>query len=387
MRTDKAEQSIALKSGELITDSGLQRGLLILNRTPGIQVKGVLIPGATPGTSTLYTSVADTPVLRGSFGLDNYGSPYTGRGRALANLALDNPTGGGDSIAINAIGTEGDLLHSGGFNYLSTDLYQGLRANLYGSQVRYKLGKEFSSLKLKGRADQYGFGLNYPFILRAGKLLEGRVDLTRNTFKQDPGTRYNLDTARFAFIGVLADIYGNTSGGISVTKGKHDNKTATYLSRDFWVSQFQLQRMHYLPSQFYIKALVSGQFASTSLDASQQFYLGGPHGIIAYDTGTLGGDQAVLLNLGLYKELSSAIPGNLVVGVALLNGKIRQKSHKVLSGTRRKDSASSAGMVVEYRFNRHVYAHISYAHRIGNRPDSIEKRRDDRFWASVSLDF
>ena len=42
----------------------LERGLILLNQTPGVQVAGSLIPGAQPGTSGLEVTLTDTPVAR-----------------------------------------------------------------------------------------------------------------------------------------------------------------------------------------------------------------------------------------------------------------------------------------------------------------------------------
>lgn len=387
LKASQAERTLGLKSGDYIKDSSLQRGMLLLNRTPGIQVQGSIIPGATPNTSSLETRLKDTKLFRSSFSLDNHGSRYTGRNRAQVNLALDNPSGYGDSIALNALTTEGRLLDSVGFNYLSPNLINGLRFNLYGSRVSYRLGQEFKPLKIDGSADQVGLSLNYPIILKAGTLLEGRLDLTHNDFTQDPNSHYQVDTGRLSLAGVRTDASGLISGGLSITRGEHNNIANPFADRHFWVTQLQLQRVQYLPKDFQLRIGLNGQAASTSLDGSQQFFLGGPNAIQAYEVGTLGGDEALMLNLGLHRDFSLGSAGRLTAGLILQSGKIQQLG-TLLAGARRTEDASSAGFQLEYRANAHVQAKLDYAHRLGSKPKTLRKGHDDdMLWASLTFDF
>ncbi len=385
--SEQARRTLGLQSGEPITDSALQRALLLLNRTPGIQVAGTLIPGATPGSTSLQAKITDTPLLRGGFGLDNYGSPYTGRARAQGNLAVDNPFGRGSSLAINALSTQGGLLHAGGFNFLSPDLYKGSRLGFYGSTVRYTLGKQFAALGQKGEADQYGLSLNAPLILSAGKLLEGRLDVLHNRFEQNPGMAYQLNAARFTLSGALADPYGSTSGGVTLTHGKHDNPANPLAKRHFWITQFQVQRLQALPSDFKLVASLNGQLASTALDGSQQFYLGGANGVMSYDNGSLGGDEALLLNLGLFHDLNLGQPGKLSAGLVLQSGKIHQKTRLPAATSSGNETASSLGVEVRYQFTSRIRAQLDFARRIGSRPNLPAQNRDSTLWASVQFDF
>ncbi|GAB3040276.1 hypothetical protein GCM10027285_26450 [Oleiagrimonas citrea] len=398
LSSPQARRTLDLRSGQTITDDNLDRGLLLLNRTPGVRVAGTLVPGAQPATSSLQVKLDSTPVLHTQLFADNYGNASTGRARGGVNLNLDNPFGHGAQLAFNALTSAGGLLHAGGFNFTSPDLRNGLRAGVYGSRTLYRLGGDFAALGIRGRVNQAGVDLDYPLILRPGRLLQVRLDLLRNGFDQNNATASTLGHShirmtRLSLSGVRADAHGNTSGGLSISHGNLslDNADARLTDSSgpqaggaFWVAQLQALRSQKLPAHWTLNAGIEAQLASHPLDGSQQFYLGGPYAVMSAPVSAGGGDAGVLLDVRLAHALLDVGAQHLSGSFLLQSGKAWRRGSA--SGSPQSTHLSGAGLGLDYRFERRVQASLTYVHGLGNTRTPDGTRTDGEFWGRVSID-
>lgn len=396
-----ARNTLGIQPGSPVEQAGLSRGLLLLNRTPGIRVAGTLVPGAQAGTSTLDVHIKDTPVVRGSLGFDNHGSKYTGRLRGLAQVSIDDPFGVGGQIAANGLTTESGLLQAVGVNILSPNLGYGTRLSLYGSHTSYDLGDVFAPLQISGQADQIGLAINAPVILAPGRLLTIRLDLLRNDFQQtspllglDDESHINL--VRLTFTGAWADSSGGlTSGGLLITRGDKHIETAATRAADaagaqtqgeFWIAQVKLEHIQPLGHHFRLKAGISGQLASANLDGSQKLYLGGPRGVMSYPVGSAGGDQGLLAKLSLSHPLDLRLPGQLRGAVLLQGGTIwRHHSDYPGAATPNRIELAGAGVGLDYQWNNAVSLHCSYVHELGHSPAIGGSDPNDEIWFSLRI--
>lgn len=402
LNTVQAQRTLGLSAGEPIEQAPLERGLLLLNQTPGIRVAGTLVPGAKPATSTLDARLSDTPMLRLSAMVDNYGDRSTGRTRGLVSASLDNPFGYGSQIAVNGLTTSGGLLHAGGFNLLSPNLYDGLRASAYGSRTDYKLGGAFADLGQSGQATQLGLALNYPLLLKPGRILNARLDWQRNRFKQTSTVvglddRSHVDLVRLTLNGAIADrLRGMTAGGISLTRGRlsldsNDARMADamgpHAAGAFWVGQLHVRRNQPLPGNFRLQAGLSAQIASHNLDDSQKFYLGGPYGVMSYPVSSGAGDSGALLRLKLSHDLPLPLPGRLEAAVLGQYGEI-WLNHSPYAGAiePNRQHMGGAGVGLSYRWSTHLIARLYYIHRVGSKPASVTTDNKQMLWASLRLD-
>lgn len=402
LNAGQARRTLNLASGAPIEQGGLDRGLLLLNQTPGIRVAGTLVPGAKPATSSLETHIRDTPMLQASATVDNFGAKSTGRTRGLIDASIGNPFGFGSQIAVNGITTNGGLLHAGGFSLLSPDLADGLRASAYGSQTRYRLGGTFASLGEQGKATQYGLGLSYPLILAPGRIASVRLDWQRNKFSQISNTvgfdsRSHIDLLRLSVNGALADRTGGmTSGGFSLSHGRLSLDSSDARQADaagpnaagsFWVAQWNLRRDQPLPADFRLRADLSGQLASHNLDGSQKFYLGGPYGVMSYAVSSGGGDDGALLQMKLAHDLPLPVDVGRVEAALLGQYGVVWLNRSPYPGSARPNRQKMAGVGVSlgYRWNARVSAEVDYVHRVGAKPSSVTSGDRQRVWASLKL--
>jgi hemolysin activation/secretion protein len=132
-----------VKDGDVIRSDRIDRGLLLLNDTPGIDnARATLQPGASVGTSDLIVEVAPGAAASGSIDVDNYGNRYVGEYRVGGSVNINNPLGIGDVLSANLL-TSGSNLNYGRIAYQLPIGGDGLRVGAAYSDTRYKLGKEF----------------------------------------------------------------------------------------------------------------------------------------------------------------------------------------------------------------------------------------------------
>ena len=96
-----------LAEGEIITETGLETPLLLLNDLPNASVTSEIKPSQTIGSADLVVNVSDPgPIISGSVDADNYGNRYTGQYRYGVTFNLNNPFALGDQISYRAFRTD-----------------------------------------------------------------------------------------------------------------------------------------------------------------------------------------------------------------------------------------------------------------------------------------
>lgn len=319
--------------GEALAAKALERGLLLANDLPGIKATGILEPGDAVGETSLRLKVEDGPFTAGDASLTNQGTRSTGIAQLSAGLLI-NP-GGGNQVSLRALAASGlDMVRAGYALPLGSD---GLRANFYASDLRYKLGGDFTALKARGSARTWGAVLAYP-LQRAETVNHNfSAALEARRYADDSlGAALRRKTANVLTLSAAGDrIDGLAGGGLtqygaSLVSGKLDlSGVAADLAADqagpnangrYLKVIANASRLQRLPADFAFSVALSAQLAGKNLDSAEKFSLGGPSGVRAYPVNEASGDAGWLLNLELRKEL-----GEGWNALALLDaGEIRQ---------------------------------------------------------------
>jgi len=398
LRPEVATATIGVRPGEIIETAPLERGLLLLNQTPGVQVNGTLIAGSRSGTSTLRLERQDQPPLTGSVTTDNYGNRYTGTYLTNATVAANNPFGYGSAMAFNGMISDTGGLKSDGFTLTSPNVWDGLRAGVYGSQSFYKLGSPFSSLVQVGRATQLGGDLSYPLILRPGRLLNIRLDVLQNWLGQSTksvGTdaQQSILIERLSLEGAFADNWqGTTTGSVALShgdlarNGSSVGAAAANTPRSFEMMQLGIGRNQELPHGFVLGANLTSQLSSGNLDSSQQFFLGGPYGVMSYQTGDAGGDEGYLLRTELSHALPvPSLPGTLMGSLQVQNGTL-WVHHSFFQGATGPErvTLNGVGVGLSYRW-KHLNVDVAYIRRVGANGAPGYSSHADALWFQVGL--
>lgn len=298
----------AVKPGDVIRSDQIDRGILLLQDTPGVAAsRATLQPGASVGTSELLIEVTPAALLTPSLSLDNYGSRYTGEYRLGGNFVLASPLGRGDQLSFSAL-TAGTGLSFGRVAYQIPAGSDGLRLGAAYFDTRYKLGREFALLEAEGSANSTSVFAAYPFIRSLDSNLSGTLayenkQLNDRINSTNTSTDKKLGVTSLGLAGSLQDGLGGgavNSFELNLVLGKLDIKSSSALAIDAASSQtngrytrigYGLSRLQRITGSTQLFLSLNGQSASKNLDSSEKFSLGGINGIRAYPAGETSGDE------------------------------------------------------------------------------------------------
>lgn len=312
----------AQPTGQYIDTVQMERGLRLLQSTPGVRSSALIRKGRVPSTVDAVLTLEPASLVQGEVGFDNYGGVSTGQYRASAGASLESPTGRGDRVSLKT-------LNSDGLNYarviyslpLGTD---GVNAGASASWLGYKLGDSFRDLDATGSSFTTGCFVSKNLIAGRRSILTGAIGYDYHRYKDDVmQTRIsdkNLHVITFGVSGGLKDDFIDgawSSGGFTVVSGLLDlskiddvsliDSQTARTSGSFTKLAFNLSREQSLFREYLrLYTAVSGQIASDNLDSSEKFLLGGPYGIRAYPQGEGAGDNGLLVSTELRIQAAPA---------------------------------------------------------------------------------
>lgn len=402
--------------GAPIREQNIERGLMLLNDLPGVEVKSTLVPGATPGASDLVIETTEGALVSGSVDGDNYGNRNTGVARAGATLNLNDPFGIGDQLIVRGM-TSGSGLSYGRLAYNLPVGNMGTKLGLAYSRMDYELGKDFAALNASGQSSVASVFAVHPLIRSRNSNLSATVtyDHKRLTDEQNNinVTDKSINVFSAGLSGDMRDALGGgglTSAGFAFTRGNLDvGDNANYAANDALTAQtdgfysklsYNFSRLQRINDFWSFYAGFSGQSARKNLDSAEKFVLGGM-GVRAYPQGEAAGDSGSLLNLEARYNLPGFDFGNLQVIGFIDTGRVTLH-HATWAGWTpigRTDfpnsySLSGAGVGLNLYKEADFSVRSSLAWKLGNNPgadalgrDSDGESRDARFWVQLIKQF
>lgn len=324
--------------GEILHMQRVERAIYILNETPGVVVTTQVEPGAEDGDANLNLSLADTPLFRGRFETNNQNSAATGVYQGLLSAYLDNPLGIGDQFSVSGTYSEGS--HYGRVEYSLPLNQDGLRFSGYISDLEYHNVGDFAYPNNPnagyGDAKTQGLNLAYALMRSADTNLNTSLALDRREYVNRMVST-DFYTSEYALHNLSLGLSGNhydefmgggvTSASATFTIGRmypgEDNPAnyGLYTPDSYKKLVIGLSREQQLPqvNLTWLSSL-SGQIASSDLDSSEKFYLGGPGGVRAYPLSQGGGSQGAVWT----NELQRKLPFNLTASAFIDAGWIQQ---------------------------------------------------------------
>ena len=381
--------------GKAISVKKLERGLLLLNDLPGVIATATLQPGEAEKETVLALKLSDEPFFSGNVGIDNTGPRYTGSERITANFYLNSPGKRGDQAIAN-------LIHSQGIDYarLAYSLpwgYQGWRINGTAAVLNYKLvADEFKSLKGEGSSTSLGLDASRPLIRSNFRNLyvgfnfdHKRLD---NQANHVTSSRYNLNKLSVSLNGNLFDKQGKSinSAGLTLSRGDVDLGSLDFgetaeLSGNFNKLNYYVSRQQVVTDSISAFATLSGQAASSKLDSSEKFSLGGSTGVRAYPASEGEGSSGQLLALELRKRLPNGYSASGFIDVGHISDSSSGPSSYTLKG---------AGLALAWQAQFGLNVKATWAHRIGDNPNPTIAGNDqdgslhkNRFWLQAIMPF
>ncbi|HEX2953200.1 MAG TPA: ShlB/FhaC/HecB family hemolysin secretion/activation protein [Bacillota bacterium] len=396
IRTERLEQMVSsLKPGSIITQSSLERVLLLLNDLSGIRIKATLAPGEAPGTADLILNVEDAAKITGAVNGDNGGNASTGRVIGGIQVTVNNMSHTGDELSFAGMAS-GQGLKDGDLVYSMPVGHDGLRMTLNYSYVNYKLGNDFADLDASGWAHVLTWNWRYPFIRSRNASLYGTIGLESKGLTDRIGVA-DLDSTRsesLLTLGMNADVFDRWLGGGYSTyslvgsygKVKINNADAARTDAEtaqtagyFEKLNLGYTRLQYLAKDLTLNIRFKGQLAESNLDSAEKFFLGGADGVRAYDQGTGSGDTGELLSTELRWRVASSQSGmnDLYLTTFIDAGHVQVNKEPWPGCGDNTETLRSLGIGFIWTYQKFSFQ-CDYAEGIGDNP---YKNDDSHVWA------
>lgn len=390
----------AQSAGASLSVDKLDRALLLLDDLPGLAVSGSLVQGEHERETDLLLKIDNKPIFNGDIGVDNTGTPSTGKQHYNLDSTLNSPFGLGELVSAN-------LMHSDGSDYvrLAASLplgFDGWRVGANASYLAYRLiTPEFASLHAQGNSVTAGLEATYPLLRSRLKNLYFAANIDNKHFDNAANavttSSYQVNTLTAGLNGNLFDGIG--AGGanavmLALVQGRanlHGSPNApqdagsVQTAGSFTKLKYALSRQQTINADLAFFAALAGQIADKNLDSSEKFYLGGPGAVRAYPGGEGGGSDGQLLNL----ELRARLPHHFSSTAFYDWGHVTVNHDNAFEGSASTNrySLKGAGLSLGWQGESSLSLKASWARRIGANPnpgvagmDSDGTLVRDRFW-------
>jgi len=387
---------------QFIDTRAVERSTLLLNELLGLRANTAFEAGDQTGFSNINVALEGTSFFSGQLVTSNYGSSSTGVAQAIANLSLNNLSGLGDQVTLDAIQSQGSSYVQGAYIFpVGTD---GWKVGLQSSYLQYKTLSSWASSQTEGYAVTYNANANYALLRSQGAnanfRLAGESRYYNNTQGDTTISDYLINAVTAGVNGNLAYSNSNTMNyGVTVTVGHLGISNLTQAGQDltgpgtagsYQKLSFNLsnnQELEIFPNTSWLIS-VYGQIANKNLNSSEQIYMGGPYGVRSYPVAQGGGSQGAIFTT----ELNHRLDQNWQVGAFADLGIVQQYVNlytdwKGLTNANNNYQLGDAGLSVKYAYNT-FFLSAAAAYRIGNNPlytSSGQQLNADNAYKSVQV--
>ena len=298
----------------------LERYLLLIDDLPGVSVESVLVPSKNePGASELILTLKHKD-MDSNAGIDNRGTKFNGPIQMRAGTNTNSVMGFYDRLGIQGVLTSNpdELLFFNGFGEMPVSS-EGTKIFISGSFSKSQPGSTLKQFKVEGNSNTFTVRASHPFIRSRGKNLKGYLGFTSRNSKTDLlNENITDDRLRILKLGMAYDFVDRLRGvnlfSFGLSKGMNimdaSGPGSLKLSRadgrsDFTKLSGDILRLQELGSGWSLLTGVGWQYAFDSLLSSEEFGLGGPQYVRAYDPSEVTGDHGIAFKLELQKGVKT----------------------------------------------------------------------------------
>jgi hemolysin activation/secretion protein len=283
--------------GEPLQKGTVDAALLYVRDLPGVSVASTFQPGRQTGDTDLIMVAHEAPrPYTFTVGADDYGTPLTGRYRALAGFTLNSPLGIGDSLAANV-----DYALDPNQNAYGSLVYDaplvvvpglGMTVGATRSQLQISSG-DFGALKVRGPTTTYVAGSDWKFLNTDDLKMQASLHVMREQSRlstqgmQLSDEKFNVLDMSYAINHTDRRFHGVDLLQVDVHKSLSDQSMEPDLVSPNHAHDFTLAKVSYTRLQFLTEAQrlyfkFNGQWTPDALVPMEQFVIGGPDSVRAY---------------------------------------------------------------------------------------------------------
>ena len=292
-----------------VTADGIESAILTASDYPGLSAFGVFRPGREVGTTDLVLRVQDERSFDASVRVDNHGTRFTGRNRGVVDIALNNPTGAGDRISGTVIRqTDPSRSNFGEIRY-ERPLWAGTLVGGSYSRNPFSVGAELEASELSGESTNVDLYMDHSMVRSRAANVAGRLGwrrtqevtkLTRAPVGLDElsylfgelrfdsidseARAINAGTVGFAYgLGDQLGGNGEDAAAQQITPPRRRGASTKFASNEFWKVEGTFSRFQKIADTIAVLARVEGQWSNDLLTSTQQYSIGGPNNVRAYN--------------------------------------------------------------------------------------------------------
>jgi hemolysin activation/secretion protein len=403
---DRLRNTVAaqIQPGDPMSLKKLERGLMLANDIPGVNVSGRLVAGAADLTTGVVLNVSDEPLIYGETALDNFGTYSTGDARFTVNATMGGGLKMGDQLSLFTMKTEGIEFARLGFSLPAG--YDGWRVGANASTMRYKI---VEGPEGKGTSVVLGLDASYPIYRSRPDNLYYVANLDKKFFDNigptgDTTTKYSSLVFTTGFNGSMTDKFlpgGLTAGNIMLTVGninldgspnQADDLATVNAQGGFERVKYGVTHTQNITSNLTAFVSYTGQLAGKNLDSSEKFYLGGPLGVRAYPNNEGAGSDGQLLTFELRQNLTSSLELTAFYDRGQVT--VNKDNDFVGAADPNRMSYEGAGLQLTWFGPRNSNVKVIWSHRLGDNPFPSSTGADqdgtmtlNRVWVSASIAF
>jgi len=398
-----------LKNKKQISNSLLERRLLLAGQSAGLKLNTAFTAGSSEG-ATILVIEAKHKLLSGGVQFNNTQSEELGRQLGILQTTINSPIGFGESLTMFGLarptikgmkGTGNDVSIRGGglsFSYPLGD--NGLKASLSYSESMTRPGGDIASLGIESNMKSGSLGLTYPLRLRADSTwsLRSTINWTDEIQQTNaPGIDTDISHDRLTSLRLGLTYFGCPRGclyfdtelsrGLDIaSRSASEATTGTPLSRTSGTSHYHHLRLNssysfYALTDYLIKIGFGGQYTDDGLLNSEQSTIIGMDKISALTSGAISGDKIWYIRGELSRNFS--IFKNLTISPYLYSAMGVAYTNKPTAAESKENAAKSAGLGVNinnfndyFYFDKNITAKVEYSKTIAT--DKIEILSDVR---------
>lgn len=315
-----------MQHDNIVSVSTLERAMLLINDTPGVQVAGVDVkPGQEVGTSDFDITTKATNPYNAYIVGDNYGSKYTGRYRVNLGVSANSPLGYGDKLGMNGVMSTTSDLKNGKLYYNFPLMPNGLRGELSAARTNYSLAEDYDVLDALGNSTTLEASLIYPLIRTRLETLHVSLGYAHKEMKDEVRstsdvTKKDSDSLNLTFAYVKNCLFFGlesvTNATVTLTGGELGFNDAADLAADqagaktngdYTKIGGSLEKSIQFSPIFALTTNLQFQKAlgNKNLDGSEDFSLGGAYSVRAFPDGEHSAENGYMLGMELFYTLPS----------------------------------------------------------------------------------
>lgn len=413
----QAMASAQLREGDKLNLQQVDRLLLLLDDLPGVLATASFAEGQANGTTDLHIVVGPDKALDANITADNFGSVSTGAQRISASVSLNNGTGWGDALQLQAVATQGSRY--GRLAWSLPVALQGARVGVHASDMRYHLVGSFADLHASGSAQTAGVDISTPLIRQPEHNLSGQLSTDQKRFdnlalastgatEATTVSHYQLDVLRTSLTGNWFDqliTSAQNTANLQASWGKVNlngspNATADANAANtagrFRKVNANYNREQSLTGQLSWTLQASAQWADHNLDSSEKIYLGGASGVRAYPSNEVGGSLGTTATTGLKWRVLDAFTLNAFADwgrIQAYQNNLNAAGSAISSVNRQ--TLQGVGLALSWRSQQGHELSATWSRRSGHNPAANPKTGADsdgtltlnRLWLSAALNF